>query len=55
MKNIFTFAKAKPLLLHFRSAFGTLIQYNFINDNTPPMPLQVRLNAHLGGLFFLGV
>ena len=24
------------------------------NDNTPPMPLPVRRDAHLGGLFFLG-
>lgn len=52
MKNISTFAPANRVSRSKKSAGCSSNRLKFINDNTPPMPLQVRLNAHLGGLFF---
>jgi len=48
-----TFALTVPVLHHIRTAFGSFFQkVRKTYHNTPSMPLN---DAHLGGLFFLGV
>ena len=48
-----TFVLTEPGRHSIRTASGSAFKKNvYTQDNTPPMPLS---DAHLGGLFFLGL
>ena len=48
-----TFVLTEPEMHSRRTTLGSVFKKNvYTQDNTPPMPL---LDAHLGGLFFLGL